>query len=169
MELPEIRPEERTPLVEVLLGIIRHLWDVVAAQEETIRQLRDEIDRLKGQTTRPNIQPSRLEASPPEPKDGEEGEQELKKRPGSAKRPKTAELTIHRHVPLRLDHPPAGAKSRGFESYVVQDLHIENVNTEYQRERYELPDGSSVLALAGLSIGLLVNPFSRRDSTSPTP
>jgi uncharacterized coiled-coil protein SlyX len=147
MELPEIRFEERTPLVEALLVIIRQLGDVVAAQEETIRQLRDEIDRLKGQTTRPNIQPSRLEASPPE--DGEqagEGEQELTKRPGSAKRPKTAELTIHRHVPLRLDNLPAGAKSRGFESYVVQDLHIENVNTEYQRERYELPDGRSVLA-----------------------
>ena len=44
MELPEVRPEERTPLVEALLGIIRHLLDVVGQQEQAIQELRDEIE-----------------------------------------------------------------------------------------------------------------------------
>lgn len=143
MELPEIRPEERTPLVEALLGIIRQLLDVVRQQEETIQQLRDEIAHLKGLKPRPQIKPSLLEA--PEPKAKGEGQQD-EKRAGSAKRPKNAQLTIHRHVPLHLDNPPAGATLRGFETYVVQDLHFENINTEYQRARYDLPGGGSVLA-----------------------
>ena len=63
MELPEIRPEERTPLVEALLEIIRQLLDRVGHLEETNQQLRDEIARLKGQKARPDIKPSLLEAS----------------------------------------------------------------------------------------------------------
>jgi hypothetical protein len=35
MELPEIGPEERTPAVEALLGVVRQLLDHVAQLEET--------------------------------------------------------------------------------------------------------------------------------------
>ena len=48
MELPEIRPEERTPLVEALLGIIQQLLDRVAELEATVQQLRDDNAQLKG-------------------------------------------------------------------------------------------------------------------------
>jgi hypothetical protein len=143
MELPEIRPEERTPTVEALLGLIRRLLDVNAQQEETIRQLRDEVDRLKGQTRRPNLQPSRLET--PSPKAAQPtGEKE--KRPGSAKRPKTAELTIHREQVLLWDNAPASATLRGYERYVVQDLRCEPFNTLFWRGRYDLPGDGSALA-----------------------
>jgi uncharacterized small protein (DUF1192 family) len=63
MELPEIRPEERTPLVEALLGIVRQLLDRVGELEESNQLLRDEIAKLKGQKPRPDIKPSRLEAT----------------------------------------------------------------------------------------------------------
>lgn len=141
IELPEIRPEERTPLVETLLGVIRQLLDVVRQQEETIQQMRDEIAQLKGQKPRPQMAPSRLESSAPitERPKGE-------KRAGSAKRPKTAELTIHRDVPLHPDNLPEGATFKGYEPYVVQDLIIRNENIRYQRARYELPGGGSMLA-----------------------
>jgi hypothetical protein len=141
MELPEIRPEERTPLVEALLGIIRQLLDVVGQQEETIQQLRDEVAQLKGQKPRPQIAPSRLESSEPK-SERPKGE----KRAGSAKRPKTAELTIHQEVLLHPDNLPAGATFKGYESYVVQNLIIKNETIRYQRARYELPDGGSLLA-----------------------
>jgi Transposase IS66 family len=141
MELPEIRPEDRTPLVEALLGIIRQLLDRVGQLEETNQQLRDEIAKLKGQKPRPDIKPSLLEATTPKtekPKDG--------KRAGSAKRPKTAELHIHHEVPLHPADLPEGATFRGYEAYVVQELLIQNENTRYQRARYDLPGGGSVLA-----------------------
>lgn len=141
MELPDIRADERTPLVESLLAIIRVLQDRVQQLETTVQELRDEIAILKGQKPRPDIKPSRLEASQPKP-----APPEGSKRPGSAKRPKTSELRIHHEVPLHPEGLPAGATFRGYEPYVVQELIIRNENTRYLRGRYDLPEGGSVLA-----------------------
>jgi Transposase IS66 family len=140
MELPDIPPDQRTPLVEALLAINRQLMDRVAELEATVQQLRDEIAHLKGQKPRPEIKPSVLE-TPTTSQDQPGG-----KRPGSAKRPKTAELHIHREVPVYAANLPVGSRLRGFEPYVVQELIIENQNTRYLRARYELPQGGSVLA-----------------------
>src|SRR5437588_11756112 len=127
MELPEIRPEERTPLVESLLGIIHQLLDYTRQLEETIQQLRDEIAVLKGQKPRPKISPSRLEPAPRQPR--AEGE----KRPGSEKRRKNLELTIHKELRLHIDDLPPGAVFKGYEPYVVQELKIECQTTRYLR------------------------------------
>src|SRR5262249_25107221 len=130
MELPEIRPEEQTPLIEALLAIIRQVMDRVAQLEETNQQLRDEIARLKGERPKPDIKPSTLGKSDSKGQGG--------KGSGSAKRPKTGEFTIHREEKLHIDNLPPGSKFKGYEPYVVQELKIENVNTRYQRARYEL-------------------------------
>jgi hypothetical protein len=140
MELPEIPPHERTPLVEALLAIIRQLLDRVHELEQTNQELRDEIARLKGQTRRPDLKPSVLETSPKTPG-------QKKHRPtGSAKRPKTSELHIDREVPLYADPLPEGATFKGLEPYVVQELLIQRETTRYLRARYDLPAGGSVLA-----------------------
>ena len=141
MELPDIPADERTPLVESLLAIIRVLQDHSQQLETTVQELRDEIAILKGQKPRPDIKPSRLEASRPKPAPAEGS-----KRPGSAKRPKTSELRIHREVPLHLESLPPGASFRGYEPYVVQELIIRSENTRYLRARYHLADGGSLLA-----------------------
>jgi Transposase IS66 family len=141
MEPPDIPADERTPLVETLLAIIRVQQDRIQQLEETVQQLRDEIAILKGLKPRPAIKPSILEARQPKTA-GQEGG----KRPGSAKRPKTAELHIHHEVPLHPESLPVGATFRGYEAYVVQELVIQNVNTRYLRARYDLPGGGSVLA-----------------------
>jgi Transposase IS66 family len=140
MELPEIPAEERTPLVEALLGIIRQLLDRVQELELTNQQLRDEIARLKGQKARPDIKPSRLET--PAKNAGEK----KTRPPGSAKPPQASELRIDRELSLALDDPPEGATLKGYEEYVVQDLIIKSETTRYLRARYELPEGGSVLA-----------------------
>jgi hypothetical protein len=141
LELPEMRPEERTPLVEALLGIIRQLLDRVGQLEEANRHLRDEIAQLKGQKPRPEIKPSTLEAAKPKTGAPEGGQ-----RPGSAKRPKTAELHIDQELPLHPGDLPVGATFKGYEAYVVQELIIKKENTRYLRARYDLPGGGSVLA-----------------------
>ncbi len=78
----EVPAEERTPLVEHLLRVIEEL-------RTENRQLRDEIDRLKGLPRRPTIRPSTLNASHPDPT---HKKKRRGKRPGSAKRQKTGEL-----------------------------------------------------------------------------
>jgi hypothetical protein len=143
IELPPIPDEQRTPLVEQLLAIIDLLIRRVTQLEETVQQLRDEIAVLKGQKPKPKIAPSRLESPPPRPP-LEPGQ----KRPGSAKRAKTAELTIHEEVPVPIPDAdlPAGAVFIGYEPYVVQELILHTKNTRYLRARYRLLDGTTLLA-----------------------
>ena len=142
MELPEVRPEDRTPLVDSLLAIIQQLLDRVQQLEQTVQQLRDENAVLKGQKPKPQIYPSQLESPTRSaaPKDG--------KRPGSAKRSKNSQLVITEEVPLLLlaEQLPPGAVFKGYEPYVVQELTIQVKVTRYLRARYALPDGGSVLA-----------------------
>src|SRR5437879_4739938 len=105
IELPDIPAEQRTPLVEALLGIIRQLADRVAELEESNRELRDEIAVLKGQKPRPKISPSILNTAPPTKDDTGES-----RRRGKPTRPKTSELTIHNTMPLHPANLPVGAR-----------------------------------------------------------
>ena len=147
MELPEIRPEERTPVVEVLLVLVRQLADHNAEFERIIQELRDENAILKGLKPRPQIRPSILNSETPPQSSGDATDEPGKGRKrGKPSRPKTSELTIHETLPLHMDAPPEGSKLKGFEPYVVQELIIRNQNTKYLRARYELPGGGSVLA-----------------------
>jgi Transposase IS66 family len=146
MELPEIRPEERTSLVEALLAIIREVLDRNQQLEDSVRQLRDEIAILKGQKPRPKIKPSSLESATPPSQQEAAKKEKPEKRPGSDKRSKNAELTIHRTVPLHIDNLPPGAVFKCYEDYLVQELLIETRNTLYLRARYLLADGGSLLA-----------------------
>jgi hypothetical protein len=129
----EVPAEERTPLVDRLLRVIE-------AQQAENRTLRDEINRLKGLPRRPMIRPSTLNAPHPDPT---HKKQRRGKRPGSAKRRKTGELTIHETIPVPLEGLPAGTQQNGYENFLVQDLTIEAHNICYQRLRYLVPDGSS--------------------------
>jgi hypothetical protein len=133
LPLPEIPDSESTPLV-------RQLLDLLQQQQEIIQQLRDEIARLKGLKTRPLIAPSPLEVSPrPLREPGQ-------KRPGSAKRLKTALLTITDEVVVPLIDPPPGSVFKGYEDFVVQDLIIRPQIILYRRERWLTPDGQNRVA-----------------------
>src|SRR5438552_9620277 len=101
--LPDIPDAERTPRVRQLLDIIDLQQDRIQQLEERIEQLEDEIARLKGLTARPRIAPSSLESPPRPPRDPKA------KRPGSAKRSKTAQLTITEETVIRLPCVPEGA------------------------------------------------------------
>ena len=142
VELPEIRPEERTPLVEALLAVLRQVLDHVGELEATNQQLRDEVAVLKGQKPRPQLRPSTLTL----PAATAAGTSGPGRRRGKPSQPKTSQLTIHREVPLHPAHLPEGAMFKGYEAYVVQDLVIQSDNTKYLRARYDLPEGGSVLA-----------------------
>ena len=140
LKIPEIQPEERTPLVESLLALLQQLLDRVQQLEETNQQLRDEIAILKGQKPRPKIRPSRLESSQPPPPEGQ-------KRSGAHKCSKNDQLPLPPEEVVLLPNPlPPGAVFKGYEPYVVQELLIQGKATRYWRARYELPEGGSVLA-----------------------
>jgi len=139
--LPDIPAEQRTPLVEALLAVLRAQQDHIGELEQTVQQLRDQIAILKGQKPRPQIAPSRLEQAGPKPPPGESH-----KRPGSAKRPKNAQLTITREVAIPFPDPPPESVSKGYEAYVVQELVLRAETTRYLRERIVTAAGQSLLA-----------------------
>src|SRR4051794_2473263 len=127
LPLPEVSEAENTPLV-------RQLLEIVGTQQDRIEQLEDEILRLKGLKTRPTIAPSPLETPrrlPPAPG---------QKRPGSAKRPKTAQLVVTQEVKVPLVGRPDGSIFKGYEDFVVQDLEIRPQVICYRRERWQSPD-----------------------------
>ncbi len=129
----EVSAEERTPLVD-------HRLRVIQALQAENRRLRDEIDRLKGLPRWPRIRPSTLNAPHPDPS---HEKKRRGKRPGSSKRQKTDELTIHETIPLPLEGLPEGTQQNGYEDFVVQDLKVEAHTIWHRRLRYLVPEGTS--------------------------
>jgi Transposase IS66 family len=142
LELPDIHPDERTPLVETLLALLRQVLDRVGELETANQQLRDENAVLKGQKPRPQLRPSIL--SLPAPTNA--GTSGSGRRRGKPRQPKTSQLTIDREVPVHPPCLPEGATFKGYEPYVVQDLLLQSETIRYLRARYALPEGGSVLA-----------------------
>lgn len=148
IHLPEIPDAERTPLVEELMVLIEALAQENQRQAETIQQLRDEIAVLKGEKGKPTFKPSGMEekttpdAPPPEDEEGGGDGEGPAKRPGSNKRSKTRQLTIHQEIPVPPVQPlPAGSRFKGYRDFVVQDLKIESFNTRYRLEVWQTPEG----------------------------
>lgn len=134
LKIPYIPEDECTPLVVALLEII-HL------QQEQIQALKDEIAQLKGQKPKPKIKPSTLE------KDcvSKEEKSDEGKRPGSAKRSKTVALEIHKTKLIRPDNLPEGSTFKDYQDYTVQDIIIKPHNTLFRLERWQTPQGGSVV------------------------
>ena len=129
--LPDIPEEQRSPLVVELLEAIRY-------QMEVIQGLRDEIAVLKGNKPRPKIKPGKMQQGSKEEKDKESSEG---KRPGSCKKSKTRQLSIHETITIEAENVPEGSKFKGYKGYIVQGLIIEAHNIRYLAERWERPDG----------------------------
>jgi hypothetical protein len=101
--------DKQNPTVWLLLEVIRQ-------QAETIEQLRDEINRLKNHPRKPDIKPSRLEKD----KSQSQSKKDRGERPGSKKRKKTAEITIHEDIPVEPPYLPKGARFIAYKDFVVQ-------------------------------------------------
>ena len=126
----EIPVQDQSPLVLLLVAVIQK-------QATEIQELRDEIQRLKKTTRRPDIKPSVLlkpEKQKPKQPPG--------KRPGSDKRSKTKDIRIDQDVVLPPSELPPDAVLEGYRDFVVQDLIIRTNNTRYRRSVYRLPNGT---------------------------
>jgi hypothetical protein len=130
-KLPKIPEEELTPLVVALLEIIR-------LQQQQIQELKDEIARLKGHKTKPQLRPSAL---------GKEGGTKAgaEKRPGSAKRSKLEALEIHETIKVAPEHVPEGSRFKGYQDFTVQDLILEPHNKVFRLECWVTPEGQRLV------------------------
>ncbi len=141
-----------------LIGVVRDLIHEVArlrSENEKLggalaklkvehQAVKDELARLKRLPPRPPIKPSGMdkatEAKGPEGGGGEKGGRSTQRR-GS----QLDKLTIGATVVVTAK-APAGSRHKGYEDIVVQDLSLKPTATRYRRERWETPDGETIVA-----------------------
>lgn len=156
-----IEPSEHSPVVSTLLSVIDQLTrqleqqgeqlsqqaESLARQSDKIDELLSEIRQLKKLSKKPKLRASNL------PKDKNDKDDEppadgsnASKRPGSSKRSKNKNLKIDREELIAVENVPVGSVRKGYQSYIIQDLMVQSVVTKYRLERWQLPDGSPIVA-----------------------
>lgn len=132
LKISEIPEPERTPLVVTL-------FETITILKDEIQLLKDEIARLKGLKPKPQIKPSKIDKPEPKPKSSDS------KRPGSEKRSKTAQIEIHETKIIPPEIIPEGSIFKGHQDFTVQDIIFRSHNVLYKLERWETPDGRSIV------------------------
>jgi hypothetical protein len=142
IRLPDVPQDQQTPLIKSLLGVIEQLAETVQQQEEEIQHLKDEVAVLKGEKKRPIFKPSKLDQEAGKAPDKKNGGQ----RPGSRKRNKTQQLTIHEDKVIQPSEPiPPGSRFKGYRDFVVQDLLIRAHTTRYRLARWVTAEGETLM------------------------
>jgi len=112
----------------------------VADLERTVCAQRDEIARLKGLKGPPSIKPSGMEqATPVKPK----GSNRFRRGPKPVPRVVVEDQNL---VPEMTAAEQSGARFKGYQDYVVQDLVISPKVVRYRRERWITAGGRTLTA-----------------------
>jgi hypothetical protein len=155
MTLPPSDSLERLTHAD-LIGVVRNLIGEVTrmrAENEKLggalaklrvehQAVKDELARLKGLPPRPPFKPSGMDkstdAKEPETRGG-------KKRSLRRRGSQLDKLKIGATVVVKAD-APAGSRNKGLEDIIVQELSLNPQVTQYRRERWETPDGKTIIA-----------------------
>ena len=144
---------ELRDLVGVLVAEAEALRVGAEAQQATIaalhtknQALRDEVARLKGLPPRPPLRPSGMEKATEPGAVGKATKRSRRRR--GAKRDRDA-VTAERVLKATV---PAGSRFKGYEDYLVRELHLSAEVIRYRRERWLTPSGETVVAPLPLGI-----------------
>jgi hypothetical protein len=131
-KIPTIAENEHTALVDVLL-------EISAWKGERIDELEQEILRLKGETLKPKISPTKMDKAD---KTAAESSKNVTTPP--EKISKTKSLKIDETVVIYPENIPADSVFKGFREVVIQDIIFKTHNTCYRLAQYQCADGHYV-------------------------
>jgi Transposase IS66 family len=135
--------------VSELKRLVESLFAEVARLKETVAAQRDEIARLKALKGPPRLPPGPGASGMEQASERERRAADLRTRaqpPGRRKDAKTAKLRIDEERVIRAAGVPQGARFKGYQSFVVQDLTVQPRVIRLRRERWLCPDGRTVIA-----------------------
>ena len=143
-----------------LIGVVRELVGEVGrlrAENEKLsgafaklkvehQAVKDELARLKNLPPRPPQKPSGMDKATERSGSGGGGNKSGESEKSSRRRGSQLDkLTIGATVVVRAK-APAGSRHKGYEEIVVQDLSLSPQVTRYRRERWETPEGETIIA-----------------------
>ena len=151
-EVADLGSGEASVVITKLLNLLERMAERINAIEAERQQLRDEINRLKGEQGKPEIKASKKEnrdiSSEAERKEAEAkaNEDTEERTTGTGKKtrkrkPKLPKIKIDREqiCSLNKEGLPEDLKFKGYEPVVIQDLIIRTDNVKYLREVYYSP------------------------------
>jgi hypothetical protein len=103
--------------------------------QETVIKLKDEINRLKGQKSRPKFPPAKLNKGN---KDDENKTTKLRSFPNLETGLKKIK---HQEIVVTPPNIPEGSRFKGYADFHVEDLNIEAIKIKYRLAVFETPSG----------------------------
>ena len=140
--MAKVPPDLEAASAEELKELVQTLLQEVAELRRENGALREEIARLKGKPPRPDVRPSGM-AEKATGRGKPSGQRRGKTRGRGSKR---SRLEIDEDRVLQAADVPEGARFKGYEDYVVQELEVRARTIRYRRERWEMPDGTTITA-----------------------
>jgi hypothetical protein len=136
LDLSGIQEENARKLVKILLNQIEELSASLRDARVEIQQLRDEINRLKGEQGKPKVK-----ANLRQPAAQHSSEAERRKKRDRHKKSKKASIVVTREEVVRINREtlPADASFNGYEEIVIQDILLQADNIRFRKEKYYSP------------------------------
>src|SRR5712691_11267023 len=141
-----------------LIGVVRELIGEIGRVRAENEKLSGALTKLKAEHQAAKDELARLKNLPPRPPQKLSGMDKATERGGAdgGKSPKGEtssrrrgsqldKLTVDATVVVRAK-APAGSRHKGYEEIVVQDLSLSPQVTLYRRERWETPEGKTIIA-----------------------
>lgn len=131
---------------EELIALVASLLHKIEALEKTVADQKEEITQLKGLKGRPRIKPNKPSGMENATKNGEGDGNKCPPRARKGRTSTLAKLTVSEVVTIPAVDVPEGSRFKGYEDYVVQDFEIRPRVIRYHRERWETPEGKTIIA-----------------------
>jgi hypothetical protein len=130
--------------IGLLLNLVEELKQENMLLREQVQELRDEVNRLKGEQGKPPIKPGKPGGG------GDHSSEQERHRPKKRRRRrKTQQIRIDREEKLQIERSelPEDAEFKGYEAVIIQDLVIKTDNVRFLKEKYCSPSlGRTYLA-----------------------
>jgi hypothetical protein len=141
-DIGSIADKKTVAIINVLINLVEMLAEENARLKETGQELKDEINRLKGEKGKPDIRKQKKDDDDDPTNPDHSSEKDRNKRGAQKKRKpknkKTQTVRIDRRVTVEFDKTtlPDDAKFKGYESRIIQDLKILTDNVEFKLSVY---------------------------------